>query len=261
MSVLDDIVAGVRIDLARREESTSVADLRAALADVAPPRDPMPHLRAAGSSVIAEVKRKSPSKGDARRHRRPGRPRLRLRARRRRRDQRAHRGAPLRRQPRRPARRPCSGRRAGPAQGLHRQQLPAARGPRGGGRPGPADRGRARRRRAAPAPRRGARARPDRARRGPRRGWRPSARSPSARSCSASTPATSRPWPSTTTLLGGWHRWSRRTGCWSPSPASAGPQDVERFVGEGARAVLVGEALVRDGDPEAAVRAMTGVGA
>ena len=64
MSVLDDIVAGVRIDLARREESTSVADLRAALADVAPPRDPMPHFRAPGSSVIAEVKRRSPSKGD-----------------------------------------------------------------------------------------------------------------------------------------------------------------------------------------------------
>jgi len=63
MSVLDDIVAGVRIDLDRRRSATSVADLRAALADVAPPRDPMPHLRGAGSSVIAEVKRRSPSKG------------------------------------------------------------------------------------------------------------------------------------------------------------------------------------------------------
>jgi indole-3-glycerol phosphate synthase len=38
-----------------------------------------------------------------------------------------------------------------------------------------------------------------------------------------------------------------------------GPADVKRFVGEGARAVLVGEALVKDGDPEAAVAAMTGV--
>jgi indole-3-glycerol phosphate synthase len=37
------------------------------------------------------------------------------------------------------------------------------------------------------------------------------------------------------------------------------PDDVARFVGEGADVVLVGEALVRDGDPEAAVRAMTGV--
>ena len=64
MSVLDDIVTGVRIDLARRENEASAADLRAALADVAPPLDPMPHFRAAGSSVIAEVKRRSPSKGD-----------------------------------------------------------------------------------------------------------------------------------------------------------------------------------------------------
>ena len=64
MSVLDDIVDGVRIDLAQRESTRSLADLRASLADVEPPRDPMPHLRGAGSSVIAEVKRRSPSKGD-----------------------------------------------------------------------------------------------------------------------------------------------------------------------------------------------------
>jgi indole-3-glycerol phosphate synthase len=62
--VLSDIVAGVRMDLARRESHTSEADLRAALADVDPPRDPMPRLRQPGSSVIAEVKRRSPSKGD-----------------------------------------------------------------------------------------------------------------------------------------------------------------------------------------------------
>ncbi len=62
--VLSDIVAGVRIDLARRQGVASEADLRAALADVDPPRDPMPALRSPGSSVIAEVKRRSPSKGD-----------------------------------------------------------------------------------------------------------------------------------------------------------------------------------------------------
>ena len=38
-----------------------------------------------------------------------------------------------------------------------------------------------------------------------------------------------------------------------------GVDDVRRFVAEGAGVVLVGEALVKDGDPEAAVRAMTGV--
>lgn len=64
MSVLDDIVAGVRLDLARREHEVSITDLRAALADVDPVRDPMPHFRAAGSSVIAEIKRRSPSKGE-----------------------------------------------------------------------------------------------------------------------------------------------------------------------------------------------------
>ncbi|WGL54189.1 indole-3-glycerol phosphate synthase TrpC [Nocardioides sp. BP30] len=63
MSVLDDILAGVREDLEGRKAQVGVADLRAALADVDAPRDPMPHLRGAGSSVIAEVKRKSPSKG------------------------------------------------------------------------------------------------------------------------------------------------------------------------------------------------------
>jgi indole-3-glycerol phosphate synthase len=64
VSVLDDIVAGVRVDLERRRALLPEADVRAALADVPAPRDPMPHLRGAGSSVIAEVKRRSPSKGD-----------------------------------------------------------------------------------------------------------------------------------------------------------------------------------------------------
>ncbi len=42
MSVLDDIVAGVRADLAARQQLTSPDDLVAALADVDPPLDPMP---------------------------------------------------------------------------------------------------------------------------------------------------------------------------------------------------------------------------
>jgi indole-3-glycerol phosphate synthase len=62
--VLSDIVAGVRADLEERQATTSEADLRAALTDVDPPRDPMARLRSEGSSVIAEVKRRSPSKGD-----------------------------------------------------------------------------------------------------------------------------------------------------------------------------------------------------
>jgi indole-3-glycerol phosphate synthase len=64
MSVLDDIVAGVREDLSRRRAATSEADLRARILEVPPARDPVPAFRRRGSSVIAEVKRRSPSKGD-----------------------------------------------------------------------------------------------------------------------------------------------------------------------------------------------------
>ena len=64
MSVLDDIVVGVREDLASREAAVPAAELRARLADAPAPRDPMPRFRQPGSSVIAEVKRRSPSKGD-----------------------------------------------------------------------------------------------------------------------------------------------------------------------------------------------------
>src|SRR5688572_29325756 len=64
MSVLDEIIVGVREDLTRRQAEVSETDLRAALADVPAPRDPMPALRQPGVSVIAEVKRRSPSKGD-----------------------------------------------------------------------------------------------------------------------------------------------------------------------------------------------------
>ncbi len=64
MPVLDDIVAGVRLDLARRQATMPLAERRAQLADRAPVLDPMPAVPADGSSVIAEVKRRSPSKGD-----------------------------------------------------------------------------------------------------------------------------------------------------------------------------------------------------
>jgi indole-3-glycerol phosphate synthase len=63
-SVLAQIVAGAREDLEHRRAAVPESELRAALNDAPAPRDPMPHLRSPGSSVIAEVKRRSPSKGD-----------------------------------------------------------------------------------------------------------------------------------------------------------------------------------------------------
>ncbi len=64
MSVLDEIIDGVRTDLADREARLSLEDLRALVKHAPPTLDPMPAFRAAGTSVIAEVKRRSPSKGD-----------------------------------------------------------------------------------------------------------------------------------------------------------------------------------------------------
>ena len=40
----------------------------------------------------------------------------------------------------------------------------------------------------------------------------------------------------------------------------AGAADAARYAAQGADAVLVGESLVRDGDPEAAARAMVSAG-
>ncbi|GAA1713483.1 indole-3-glycerol phosphate synthase TrpC [Fodinicola feengrottensis] len=63
MSVLDGIVAGVRVDLAQREGEVTLAELRSRVADRPAALDPLPAFRAPGVSIIAEVKRKSPSKG------------------------------------------------------------------------------------------------------------------------------------------------------------------------------------------------------
>ncbi|RKT56818.1 indole-3-glycerol phosphate synthase TrpC [Saccharothrix australiensis] len=63
MTVLDSIIEGVREDLAAREAELPFDVLREKAARVAPPQDVMAVLRSPGVGVIAEVKRRSPSKG------------------------------------------------------------------------------------------------------------------------------------------------------------------------------------------------------
>ncbi|MCU1658397.1 MAG: trpC [Pseudonocardiales bacterium] len=62
-SVLDEIVAGVRDDVAAREALLPLEEVKARAADTAPARDALAVLKAPGVGVIAEVKRRSPSKG------------------------------------------------------------------------------------------------------------------------------------------------------------------------------------------------------
>ena len=62
-TVLDAIVAGVREDLAVRAEQVSQSDLERRVADLPTPVDAEQRLRLPGLSLIAEVKRASPSKG------------------------------------------------------------------------------------------------------------------------------------------------------------------------------------------------------
>jgi indole-3-glycerol phosphate synthase len=64
VSVLDEIIAGVREDLAVRQEQVSLDELKARAARLAPALDVDARLRQPGVSVIAEVKRSSPSAGD-----------------------------------------------------------------------------------------------------------------------------------------------------------------------------------------------------
>ncbi|WP_347060381.1 indole-3-glycerol phosphate synthase TrpC [Blastococcus sp. HT6-30] len=64
MNVLEEIVAGVRADLAVRQAATPLDEVKAAAQAARPARDALAVLRAPGVGVIAEVKRRSPSKGD-----------------------------------------------------------------------------------------------------------------------------------------------------------------------------------------------------
>ncbi|HUQ00158.1 MAG TPA: indole-3-glycerol phosphate synthase TrpC [Aeromicrobium sp.] len=63
MSVLDEILDGVAADLSARMDEVPLDELKAQAERQQPALDPMPAFRADGVSVIAEVKRCSPSKG------------------------------------------------------------------------------------------------------------------------------------------------------------------------------------------------------
>lgn len=64
VSVLDEILDGVRADLAERQRHTPLDQLKHMAAQAAAPRDGVAALDGGGVSVVAEVKRSSPSVGE-----------------------------------------------------------------------------------------------------------------------------------------------------------------------------------------------------
>ncbi|MBN3928405.1 indole-3-glycerol phosphate synthase TrpC [Streptomyces verrucosisporus] len=63
MSVLDEIIDGVRADLAERQARVGLDELKERAARAPRPRDGVAALKGEGVKVICEVKRSSPSKG------------------------------------------------------------------------------------------------------------------------------------------------------------------------------------------------------
>lgn len=61
MSVLEEIILGVREDLIARK--TTLHQLKEKISEIAPAQNPIPFLKREGMAVIAEIKRSSPSKG------------------------------------------------------------------------------------------------------------------------------------------------------------------------------------------------------
>ncbi len=66
MSVLEEIVEHKRVEVAARRDALPLAEVRSAVGSLPPPRDFAAALRTPGLSVIAEIKRRSPARGDLR---------------------------------------------------------------------------------------------------------------------------------------------------------------------------------------------------
>lgn len=64
MSVLESIIEGVRADLAVREAAMPFDVIKELSTKAPPPKDAVSALRGADISVVAEIKRRSPSKGE-----------------------------------------------------------------------------------------------------------------------------------------------------------------------------------------------------
>ena len=63
LNVLDQIIEGVQEDLAERKKQVGLNELMVKISEVKPAIDVLPSLQSSKLSVIAEVKRSSPSKG------------------------------------------------------------------------------------------------------------------------------------------------------------------------------------------------------
>jgi indole-3-glycerol phosphate synthase len=66
MSVLEEIVEHKRVEVAARRDALPLAHLTSAVGSLPPPRDFAAALQTSGLSVIAEIKRRSPAKGNLR---------------------------------------------------------------------------------------------------------------------------------------------------------------------------------------------------